>query len=65
MLEVSGSTEIQLKRIQDAAIRFVSDLRPDDSIAVLSVADGAQRLGRFSLYPLKIRTKSGRCGQEG
>jgi hypothetical protein len=57
MQDVSGSAEIQLKRIQDEAIWFVSDLRPDDVIAILSVADGVQPLGQFSLYHLKSTDK--------
>jgi Ca-activated chloride channel homolog len=59
MLDVSGSTATQLRRIQDEAIRFVNALRPADSIAILSVASEVKLLEQFNLYhkknPDKIR----------
>ncbi len=36
MLDVSPSTQFQINEIQDAAIAFVNQLRPDDKIAVVS-----------------------------
>jgi len=53
MLDSSGSTEFQLKQIQDEAIRFVNLLKPDDSVAILSFADDVQLLEPFSLYHRK------------
>jgi len=52
-LDTSGSTEFQLRLIQDEAIRFVNLLRPDDSVAILSFADGVRLLEHFSLYHKK------------
>jgi Ca-activated chloride channel family protein len=52
-LDTSGSTEFQLRRIQDEAIRFVNLLKPDDSVAILSFADGVRLLEHFSLYHKK------------
>ncbi len=37
-LDTSGSTEMQLARIQSEAITFVNLLHPDDSVAILSFA---------------------------
>ncbi len=53
MVDTSGSTEFQLKRIQDEAIRFVKLLRPDDSVALLSFADDVRLLEQFSIYHRK------------
>jgi Ca-activated chloride channel homolog len=59
MLDVSGSTAVELRRIQDEAIRFVNTLRPADSIAILSVASEVKLLEQFNIYhtknPDKIR----------
>jgi Ca-activated chloride channel family protein len=59
MLDVSGSTAADLRRIQDEAIRFVNALRPADSIAILSVASEVKLLEQFNIYhqknPDKIR----------
>jgi Ca-activated chloride channel family protein len=59
MLDVSGSTAVDLRRIQDEAIRFVNALRPADSIAILSVASDVKLLEQFNIYhkknPDKIR----------
>ncbi len=59
MLDVSGSTAVELRRIQDEAIRFVNTLRPSDSIAILSVASEVRVLEQFNIYhtknPDKIR----------
>jgi Ca-activated chloride channel homolog len=52
-LDTSGSTEFQLTRIKNDAIRFINMLRPDDSIAVLSFADEVTLLEPFSLYHKK------------
>jgi Ca-activated chloride channel family protein len=59
MLDASGSTGVELRRIQDEAIRFVNTLRPADSIAILSVASEVKLLEQFNIYhkknPDKIR----------
>lgn len=39
LLDTSGSTEFRLEDIQDAAITFVSKLKPDDSVMVVSFDD--------------------------
>lgn len=57
MLDVSGSTSGQLRTIQNEAIWFISDLRPDDSIAILSVADGVKLLEQFDIYHRKNTEK--------
>ena len=57
MLDVSGSTEFELKRIQDDATWFVTMLRRDDSIAIISVADDVKLLEQFSLYHIKNTDK--------
>jgi Ca-activated chloride channel family protein len=57
MLDVSGSTAADLKRIQDEVTWFVSDLRRDDSIAILSVADEVRLLEQFSIYHIKDASK--------
>ncbi|MBZ5499933.1 MAG: VWA domain-containing protein [Acidobacteriia bacterium] len=49
VLDTSGSTESQLKRIQDEAIRFVNLLHRNDSVAVLSFADKVKLQADFSI----------------
>ncbi len=49
-LDTSGSTEFQLDRIKEEAIRFVKLLREGDSVAILSFADDVQLLEQFSIY---------------
>ncbi len=53
VLDTSGSTEFQLERIKEEAIRFVKLLREDDSVAILSFADDVQLLEQFSIYHKK------------
>lgn len=57
MLDVSGSTEFELRRIQDDATWFVTMLRRDDSVAILSVADEVKLLEQFSIYHIKKTDK--------
>ena len=38
LLDTSGSTEMELAKIQNAAIKFVNQLHPDDEVAVISFA---------------------------
>jgi hypothetical protein len=52
-LDASGSTESQLTRLKNDAMRFINLLRPDDSIAVLSFADEVTLLEPFNLYHKK------------
>lgn len=49
LIDTSGSTEQQLARMQNAAIDFVNQLHPDDSVAVLSFADDVKLLEDFSI----------------
>lgn len=39
LIDTSGSTQFRLEDIQDAAINFVSKLKPDDSVMVISFDD--------------------------
>ncbi len=48
-LDTSGSTELKLARIQNAAIRFVNQLHPDDEVAVMSFADNVRLQEDFSI----------------
>ncbi len=49
LLDTSGSTELALARIQNAAITFVNQLHPDDEVAVLSFADDVRLQQDFSI----------------
>jgi Ca-activated chloride channel family protein len=59
MLDSSGSMEAHLRTIQNEAIRFVSFLKRDDGLAILSFADDVVLWEPFSLYkkknPMTIR----------
>lgn len=44
LIDTSGSTRFRLDDIQDAAINFVSKLKPNDSIMVMSFDDRIQVL---------------------
>lgn len=48
-LDTSGSTELQLPRIQNEAIRFCNLLHPDDSVAVMSFAEDVNLLEDWSI----------------
>jgi Ca-activated chloride channel family protein len=52
-LDTSGSTEFQLGRIRQEAVRFVNLLRQDDSIALISFADEVRLLEPFNIYHKK------------
>jgi VWFA-related protein len=66
LLDTSGSTELELARIQNAAIDFVNELHPDDEVAVMSFADDVKLQRDFSMdrdkneYGIKM-TRSGGC----
>ena len=63
-LDTSGSTELELARIQNASIEFVNILHPDDSVAIMSFADEVNLQGDFTIdrdrnaYAIK-KTRSG------
>src|SRR5689334_1063332 len=48
MLDTSPSTKFRLEDIQDAAISFVNQLRPDDRVMVVSFNDKIQILSEFT-----------------
>jgi Ca-activated chloride channel homolog len=52
-IDTSGSTEFQLDRIRQEAMRFVRYLRNDDSAALLSFADEVTLLEPFNIYHKK------------
>jgi VWFA-related protein len=49
MLDTSGSTEMDLAKIQNAAISFVNQLHPDDEVAVISFADDVRMQEDFTI----------------
>jgi Ca-activated chloride channel family protein len=69
LLDTSGSTELELAKIQKAAIDFVNQLHPDDEVAVVSFADDVMLQQDFSIdrdkneYGIK-KTRSGGCTVE-
>jgi Ca-activated chloride channel homolog len=48
MLDTSGSTRFRIEEIQDAAIAFVNQLRPDDRVMVVSFDDDIRVLSDFT-----------------
>jgi Ca-activated chloride channel family protein len=52
-LDTSGSTEFQLGRIRQEAMRFIRLLREEDSVAIITFADEVTLLEPFSLYHKK------------
>jgi VWFA-related protein len=48
MLDTSPSTQFRLEDIQDAAISFVNQLRPDDRVMVVSFNDDIKMLSEFT-----------------
>ncbi|MGH9907396.1 MAG: VWA domain-containing protein, partial [Pyrinomonadaceae bacterium] len=48
MLDTSASTRFKMEEIQDAAIAFVNQLRPDDRVMVVSFDDNIRVLADFS-----------------
>jgi len=48
MLDTSGSTRFRIEDIQDAAITFVNQLRPDDHVMVVSFDDQVRVLTDFT-----------------
>jgi len=48
MIDTSGSTRFRIDEIQDAAIAFVNQLRPDDQVMVVSFDDDVRILTEFT-----------------
>jgi len=69
LLDTSGSTELELAKIQNAAIAFVNQLHPDDEVAVLSFAEDVTLQEDFTIdrdkneYGIK-KTRAGGCTVE-
>ncbi len=55
MLDTSGSTRFRLDDIQDAAITFVNQLRPDDRVMVVSFDDQVRVLSEFTSDRSRLR----------
>jgi Ca-activated chloride channel family protein len=55
MLDTSGSTRFRLEDIQDAAISFVNQLRPDDRVMVVSFDDQVRVLSEFTSDRYRLR----------
>jgi Ca-activated chloride channel family protein len=55
MIDTSGSTRFRLEDIQDAAINFVNQLRPDDRVMVVSFDDDIRILADFTSDRERLR----------
>ena len=55
MLDTSPSTQFRLEDIQDAAISFVNQLRPDDKVMVVSFNDNIKILSELTTDRNKLR----------
>ena len=55
MIDTSGSTRFRLEDIQDAAITFVNQLRPDDQVMVVSFDDEVRVLSEFTSDRYRLR----------
>ena len=55
MIDTSGSTRFRLEDIQDAAITFVNQLRPDDQVMVVSFDDDVRILSEFTSDRYRLR----------
>jgi len=55
MIDTSGSTRFRLEDIQDAAINFVNQLRPDDKVMVVSFDDDIKVLADFTSDRARLR----------
>jgi VWFA-related protein len=55
MLDVSPSTQFRLEDIQDAAISFVNQLRPDDKVMVVSFSSDIRVLSEFTTDRSKLQ----------
>ena len=64
VIDTSGSTKNRLQEIQDAAITFVQQLRPDDRVMIVSFSDKIRVLSqptsdRYTLRNAILQTESG------
>lgn len=55
LLDTSGSTRFKIEEIQDAAIAFVNQLRPDDRVMVVSFDDDVRVLTEFTNDRYRMR----------
>jgi len=55
MIDTSGSTRFRIEDIQDAAITFVNQLRPDDQVMVMSFDDDVRVLSEFTNDRYRLR----------
>lgn len=55
MIDTSGSTRFRLEDIQDAAITFVNQLRPDDKVMIVSFDDDIRVLSEFTNDRYRLR----------
>jgi len=55
MIDTSGSTRFRLEDIQEAAITFVNQLRPDDQVMVVSFDDDIRVLSEFTSDRYRLR----------
>jgi len=55
MIDTSGSTRFRLEDIQDAAIAFVNQLRPDDRVMIVSFDDRVRVLSEFTSDRHRLR----------
>jgi len=55
MIDTSGSTRFRLEDIQEAAITFVNQLRPDDQVMVVSFDDDVRVLSEFTNDRYRLR----------
>ncbi|HEY2963297.1 MAG TPA: VWA domain-containing protein [Pyrinomonadaceae bacterium] len=55
MLDTSPSTQFRLEDIQDAAISFINQLRPDDRVMVVSFNDNIKVLSEFTTDRSKLQ----------
>ena len=55
MIDTSASTRFRIEDIQDAAITFVNQLRPDDQVMVLSFDDEVKVLTEFTTDRYRLR----------
>jgi len=54
MLDTSPSTQFRLEEIQDAAINFVNQLRPDDKVMVVAFSESVKILCEFTTDRSKL-----------
>ena len=55
MIDTSGSTRFRIEDIQEAAITFVNQLRPDDQVMVMSFDDDVRVLSEFTNDRYRLR----------